>query len=129
MLTELPDAEAPSIAVVVEDDDLLGEGQKLLAGLRRAKISAELIASGSVKKRFDKAVKLNVFGAIAINANLLVDGEIAKLRLREPRPGFGLGADLQLKITEVIADLFDLSGQANDIAYGREVGLRRKPAV
>ena len=126
MLVAEPEFAPLMIAVVVEDDDLLSSGQKLLASLRRAGICAELIASGSVRKRFDKAVKLGAVGAIALNANLLTEDEVAKLRLREPHPGFGLGGELKAKIAKLISDCFDLNGQLIDIGYGREIGVRRK---
>jgi len=114
------------LAVVVEDDDLIFEGQKLLAAMRRANVRSELIASGSVKKRFDKAVKLNAFGILAINANLLTSDEVAKVRLREPRDGYRLADDLKDVIARVVTNVYDLNGQVQDVAYGREIGLRRK---
>ncbi|WP_347302293.1 histidine--tRNA ligase [Croceibacterium sp. TMG7-5b_MA50] len=57
MLVGTP-AEAPAqAAVVVEDDALLAQGTAMVAAIRRAGFSAELVASGSPRKRFDKAVK------------------------------------------------------------------------
>ena len=126
MLIEEPETKPLMIAVVVEDDDLLLVGQKLLVGLRRAGVSTELIANGSVRKRFDRAVKLGAVGALALNANLLEHDEIAKLRLREPRAGFGLGGDLKLKVAEVVADQFEIGNQLIEIGYGREIGIRQK---
>ena len=126
MLVEEPEMASLTLAVVVEDDDLLAEGQLLLSRFRQAGIATELIASGSVKKRFDKAVKLGAYGVVALNANLLAEGETAKVRVREPRPGFGLGGDLQLKVAETIAGAFVLSSHITDLGYGREVGLRSK---
>ena len=51
--------DPPFIAFVVEDDRMLTTAQKLLADLRRAGLSGELIANGSPRKRYDKAMKLN----------------------------------------------------------------------
>jgi histidyl-tRNA synthetase len=51
--------ERLDVIVVVEDDQRSDAGLKLLGDLRRAGISAELVASGSPRKRFDKAVKAN----------------------------------------------------------------------
>jgi histidyl-tRNA synthetase len=128
MLLEAPEFEAPSVVIVVEDDDLLTQGQRILAELRRRGLATEIVASGSVKKRFDKAIKLNATAALAINANLIEDGECAKLRLRNTRSGWVLGGEQQLAIAEAIFELFDVNGQKQDLAYGREIGLRLKIA-
>ncbi|MEO6153875.1 MAG: histidine--tRNA ligase [Croceibacterium sp.] len=48
----------PSAVVVVEDDLAQMAGYKALSALRRAGIDAEIVASGSRRKRFDKAVKI-----------------------------------------------------------------------
>jgi histidyl-tRNA synthetase len=72
MLVE--DAEDPvaEAIVVVEDDALLTDGVAAVARLRRCGLSAELIATGSPRKRFDKAVKA---GGEVIVAFALRDGE------------------------------------------------------
>ncbi|SEN71563.1 histidyl-tRNA synthetase [Sphingomonas gellani] len=57
MLIEEPNAEAAPVAVVVEDDGALTTGFRALALLRRAGVAGELYASGSPRKRYDKAVK------------------------------------------------------------------------
>ncbi|MWV28806.1 histidine--tRNA ligase [Aurantiacibacter rhizosphaerae] len=65
--------EAPADAtVVVEDDSLITEGVRSLGRLRAEGLSAEMIASGSPRKRFDKAVKA---GARAIVGLSVQDGE------------------------------------------------------
>src|SRR5690606_27986638 len=46
------------VVVVVEDDSLLARGVAMAATARRAGLSVELVASGSARKRFDKAVKM-----------------------------------------------------------------------
>ncbi|WP_120076442.1 histidine--tRNA ligase [Aurantiacibacter odishensis] len=64
--------EVPADAiVVVEDDSLIARGVTALGKLRAAGMSAEMIASGSPRKRFDKAVKA---GALAIVGLSLRDG-------------------------------------------------------
>ncbi|GAA4761699.1 histidine--tRNA ligase [Novosphingobium ginsenosidimutans] len=50
--------EVPEVALVLEHDDYLDFANACLANLRRAGVSADLVASGSPKKRFDKAAKL-----------------------------------------------------------------------
>jgi histidyl-tRNA synthetase len=59
MLLEKPAAEGVSVAVVVEDDRVQAEGVRTVTVLRKAGFTAELVASGSPKKRYDKALKLN----------------------------------------------------------------------
>lgn len=60
------------VIVVVEDDSLLDDGIAAVTRLRREGNSAELIAAGSPRKRFDKAVKA---GANAILALAVRDGK------------------------------------------------------
>ncbi len=47
----------PDVAVVVEDDGLTGMALAATKRLRSEKLSVELIAAGSPRKRYDKAVK------------------------------------------------------------------------
>ncbi len=58
MLLEEPTAARPVVVLVVEDDRARTEAVATLARLRRAGVAAELIATGSPKKRYDKALKL-----------------------------------------------------------------------
>ncbi len=46
------------VVIAVEDDDSIGVAQRGLSALRRADLSSELVASGSPRKRFDKALKM-----------------------------------------------------------------------
>ncbi len=65
------EAQADAI-VVVESDELIGQGVAAANRLRKGGVSTELLASGSPRKRFDKAVKT---GAGCIVALALRDGE------------------------------------------------------
>ena len=47
------------VVIAVEDDSFIDAGMRVLADMRRAGIAADIIASGSPRKRFDKAVKVN----------------------------------------------------------------------
>ena len=47
--------------MAVEDDELLSEAQRLIAKFRRSGISADMIANGSVRKRYDKATKIDAY--------------------------------------------------------------------
>jgi len=57
MLVGEREAAEPWVMIVVEDDEAFGHAVKGLSALRRGGIAAEMIASGSPGKRFDKAKK------------------------------------------------------------------------
>lgn len=58
--------EAPAdVIVVVEDDAAIADAISAIGKLRGTGLSGELIASGSPRKRFDKAVKANPEGILA----------------------------------------------------------------
>jgi histidyl-tRNA synthetase len=59
MLIEDPEAERPDVLIVAEEDDALFAALSSVARFRRAGWAADLIATGSPRKRFDKAVKQN----------------------------------------------------------------------
>jgi histidyl-tRNA synthetase len=59
MLLDEPAAEMPDVVVVAEHRDLEAKSMTLTAALRRAGFRAELVATGSPKKRYDRAIKLN----------------------------------------------------------------------
>ena len=68
--------------LAVEDDAALPYAQKAITILRHQGIAAEMIASGSPRKRFDKAVKL---GAKVLVSFVMRDGApVANLRAAEP---------------------------------------------
>jgi histidyl-tRNA synthetase len=57
MMIEAPEAETIQVAIVVEDDRARGAGIAAVRHVRRKGISAELYATGSPRKRRDRAVK------------------------------------------------------------------------
>ena len=79
--------ERTDVTVVVEDDRALTVGIGQVAALRRGGLSAELIASGSPRKRFDKAVKSNTRAILALGWDETgattrlrnVDGDVARI--------------------------------------------------
>lgn len=84
MLGEAVAAGGPDVAVVVEDEASHDEALAALARLRRARLSAELVATGSPKKRYDKALKLDpaetvTFGGGAPRYRLL-RGDMARVQ-------------------------------------------------
>ncbi len=58
------------VVVVVEDDEMIATGQAAVSAIRGHGMSAEFIASGGKKKRFDKAVKIGSHVILAMS-----DGE------------------------------------------------------
>lgn len=67
MLVEEPATERPDVIVAVEDDLALADAQRLLKALRTSGLSADMIATGSPRKRYDKAAKVNAKVLVSIN--------------------------------------------------------------
>ncbi|MEJ2458304.1 MAG: histidine--tRNA ligase [Novosphingobium sp.] len=77
-------ASEPALTCIlaVEDDAALGYAQKAITALRHQGIDADMIATGSPRKRFDKAVKL---GAKVLVSFVVRNGvPTANLRAAEP---------------------------------------------
>jgi histidyl-tRNA synthetase len=73
MLLEEPAVESPQIALVVEADGFDTMPTAMLANLRRAGFSAQLFETGSMKKRYDRALKANP--AITVSFQWLPGGD------------------------------------------------------
>jgi histidyl-tRNA synthetase len=73
MMIEAPPEAPLDVVIAVEDDAALMHAATTLATLRRAGLSAEMIATGSPRKRFDKATKV---GALSILSFVVRDGKI-----------------------------------------------------
>jgi histidyl-tRNA synthetase len=58
MLIEEPGAVHPEVMIAAEDDRAIGQATRVLRAFRAAGISADMIATGSPKKRYDKASKV-----------------------------------------------------------------------
>ena len=72
MLTEAPAAPIADVALVVENDARIPDALARATALRRAGLAVEMVAEGSARKRFDKAVKLATPAVLALD---LRDGE------------------------------------------------------
>jgi histidyl-tRNA synthetase len=83
MMIDAPQPEKPQIAVVAESRELESEALKMLTALRRAGLSAELFASGSPRKRYEKALKADPAMAISFDVREGVAGRFNRLL----RPG------------------------------------------
>jgi histidyl-tRNA synthetase len=81
MLVEAPNCCRLEVCVVVEDDIAAIRGQRLLVDLRHAGIIADIVNTGSPRKRFDKAVKCNPMAIIALGIG---DGAIgARMKIMD----------------------------------------------
>lgn len=69
MLVGEREADRPDLVVVVEADDFLATGFRSAAIWRKAGITTEVISSGSPKKRFEKAVRLDPKAIVSISSN------------------------------------------------------------
>ncbi|WP_213981363.1 histidine--tRNA ligase [Sphingomonas sp. dw_22] len=58
MLIEEPPAEKPDVIIAVEDDSAFKIGLRALKLFRQSGLSADMIATGSPRKRYDKATKV-----------------------------------------------------------------------
>ncbi|SEK06061.1 histidyl-tRNA synthetase [Sphingobium sp. AP50] len=73
MLVDMPERERLGVIMAVEDDLVLPDAQGLIAKFRRSQISADMIASGSPKKRYDKAMKVDALVLVVVQ---LRDGKL-----------------------------------------------------
>jgi histidyl-tRNA synthetase len=78
MLIGEPKVERPEVIIAVEDDRALPFGIRTLKALRANGLSADMIATGSPKKRYDKAAKVNA----KVIVGLVWEGETAKANAR-----------------------------------------------
>jgi histidyl-tRNA synthetase len=75
MMIDAPAAELIDAAIVVEDDAAMDAAWAAASRLRKSGLSVELVASGSPRKRFDRAVKK---GAREIVVLGFADGEVIR---------------------------------------------------
>ena len=68
--------------VVLDDDELMNVALKLTASLRRFDAPTELVATGSPRKRFDRAKKLNTRYIVVVDGMTTEEGQIANVRLK-----------------------------------------------
>jgi histidyl-tRNA synthetase len=78
MMIDAPAKDAPVAIMAVEDDRALADAYRALNALRRAGIAADIVATGSPRKRYDKAAKIPAKVLVAVNH----DGERATFNLR-----------------------------------------------
>ena len=61
-----PDMPAPEAMVVLEDDELMLLAIEAIGLLRKAGFHSEMIATGSPRKRYDKATKAGAFNIVVV---------------------------------------------------------------
>jgi histidyl-tRNA synthetase len=67
MMIEAPVKEHPVVIMAVEDDRVLDAGYRTLAALRRKGVATEIVATGSPRKRYDKAAKVPAKMLVTVN--------------------------------------------------------------
>jgi histidyl-tRNA synthetase len=85
MLIEAPAVQAPTVIMAVEDDAALAVAQRILAELRRAGYATDMVATGSPRKRYDKAVKIpaKVLVSVAVRDGKVVANSRASTEAEE----------------------------------------------
>ncbi|HEX7875958.1 MAG TPA: histidine--tRNA ligase [Sphingobium sp.] len=110
MLVDAPEIAKINVAVIVESDDLIACSYDVASRLWRSGLSCEITATGSPKKRWEKATKFKN-PDIAISLSSVTEGGRPNLRIRyyakypqiqmptdETLQGlFGAGYDLQIE--------------------------------
>ena len=76
MLIDAPRLPILSVIMAVEDDRALADAHRLILAFRKQNLSAEMIASGSPRKRYDKATKVLARTLVSLN----FDGERSTIR-------------------------------------------------
>ncbi|WCT73140.1 histidine--tRNA ligase [Sphingomonas naphthae] len=79
MLLDAAVVETVAVAVIAEGRELEDAALGMVTALRRAGVSAELFASGSPKKRFDRALKTNPAMTVSLNVRDGVAGRSSRV--------------------------------------------------
>ena len=85
MLLDLDVSSSFDVAVVAENTSKEAEAARFIAALRRAGVSSELFASGSARKRYDRAMKLKPAAIVTLDVRDGIGVHGQKL-LREDYP-------------------------------------------
>ncbi len=110
-------AKAPNCAIVLEEDDLANVAIWLAYNLQRIGVSCEVIATGSPRKRFDKAKKLDPESYLIVDNQVLNTRHVANVRVKVPDwSGYPLSQYLASIVWQgsFCANATDPDGFAND---------------
>jgi len=89
MLVGEAEVAALDVAIAVESDELVLASQRIAIELRKANFTTEVISSGSTRKRFDKAAKLD-------------PKVLASLQMRNGLPGYNSSVHVEDEQTQAI---------------------------
>jgi histidyl-tRNA synthetase len=79
MMIEVPEAEKPQIAIIVESQQMEADALRMLCALRHAGLSVEMFASGSPRKRYEKALKADPAMTISFDVRDGIPGRFNRL--------------------------------------------------
>lgn len=112
LVGERPEGKA-FITFVIEDDGLLEAGNRALSAVRRAGVSAEMVASGSPKKRFDKAKKTAGTWIALVDGYTTEEGQVGSIRFKLPHHFPSLDGVEEQKVWSALSGAFDMMSTAN----------------
>jgi histidyl-tRNA synthetase len=107
MLIAEPESETLNYVIVVEDDEIAEVGVWLAAELRRRHRSCEVAMSGSPRKRFEKASKMDPECILIFNTVLLEEGQYANFRFKRIKADKGLGRRESDPVREALEKRFN----------------------
>jgi histidyl-tRNA synthetase len=94
---------------VIEDDELANVGQRAVAAVRRAGVSADMVATGSPRKRFEKAKKISGCWLAIIDGHVTDAGQIGNIRFKTAHGFPSLDGELEKIIWDALNLSFDVS--------------------
>jgi histidyl-tRNA synthetase len=92
MLVDAPATPMLDVIMAVEDDRAIATAQLLISRLRKAGLTADMIATGSPRKRYDKATKINAHALISLNYG--DDTTVSRCIAATPNPAFLLADEI-----------------------------------
>ncbi len=97
MLIDAPETDVVKVAVVVEHEVAMASALKAAKILRSNNIAVDFFATGSPRKRFDRATKSGAEGIVAFDRGPIEGTALMKVRADEGQP-------LAKKLSEVLED-------------------------
>lgn len=94
MLVDYTAEDTFDAVIVVEHDDRLSDAIRLARQLRSAHFATEIVATGSPRKRFDKAAKMSSHTLISLN----VSNDAPSMRIR------GEGTEMATRVEEFVVN-------------------------
>jgi histidyl-tRNA synthetase len=128
MLLEVTVESKPELVLVVnaEDGALDGLPIALLKELRSQGVSCDAVVTGSQRKRFDKAARLDPKYIVVLNDFGLAEGEVAGLHVRTLEEDQDRRASMEDKLQRAVSNLFAFCPGSISLLSGVGVKLRSK---